>query len=253
VAARYLVHGEIILRLEDGADMSAITSVRSSDSEVITSLLHAGSTAGAATASTASAESGTSANSGGVAATIVGLSDHAKAILEKASADRAATTDLTLSFDEILAKRSDALSSKLTAAFKDLNVNLDDAVRLQVDKFGNVTTEGPWKKKIEKLFADDPELAKELKAVAGLNALKAANTALDLYNKERGSTANSKRQTEAWTRYNIRSINIQTLSGVMTLKDGKLRSAAVDDIDMLADPTGSDPTQSQRDIANRLA
>lgn len=39
----------------------------------------------------------------------------------------------------------------------------------------------------------------------------------------------------------------------MTLKDGKLRSAAVDYVDMLADPTGSDPTESQRDIADRLA
>jgi hypothetical protein len=82
-------------------------------------------------------------------------------------------------------------------------------------------------KKIEKLFAEDPELAKELKAAAGLNALKAVNTALALYNKANGSTVNSKQQAEAWARYNIRSMNIQTLSGVMTLKDGKLRSAAV--------------------------
>ena len=136
------------------------------------------------------------------------------------------------------AKRSDALSARLTKAFEGLNVNLDEAVHLKVDRFGNVSTEGPWKAKIEKLFADDPELAKELKAIAGLSALKAAQTALDLYNKEKGAP-NSRQQNDAWVHYNIRSINLQALNGVVTLKDGKLRSAAVDYIDMLADPTGA--------------
>jgi hypothetical protein len=184
---------------------------------------------------------------------VVQLSDHAQATLAQAKADQAATANLTLSFDEILAKRTDDLTKKLTDAFAADNVNLDAAVRLQVDKFGNVTSEGPWKKKIEKLFQDNPELAKELKAVAGLNSLKAAQTALDLYSKEKGPTANTKQQSEAWTQYNIRSINIQALSGVMTLKDGKLRSAAVDYMSLIADPAGADPTKSRQDLADRLA
>jgi hypothetical protein len=186
-------------------------------------------------------------------ADIVDLSDHAKAVLENARNDRAATANLTLSFDESLAKRTDELTKTLTDAFAAINVNLDDAVRLQVDKFGNVTTEGPWKKKIEQLFQDRPDLAKELKEIAGLNSLKAAQKALDLYNSEKGPLATGKRQSEAWTQYNIRSMNIQTLSGVMSLKDGKLRSAAVDYIDMIADPAGADPAKSQKDIADRLA
>ncbi|MBB5047849.1 hypothetical protein HNR60_002606 [Rhodopseudomonas rhenobacensis] len=188
----------------------------------------------------------------------VELSEHAKAMLAKAQADADAMADLKLTFDERLEKRSDALAEKLTKAFAYLNVNLDDSVRLKVDKFGNVTTEGPWKKKIEKLFADQPELAKELKAIAGLNALKAASTALDLYNKEKGETAGSKEQQAAWTKYNIRSINIQTLSEVMSLTDGKLRSAAVDYIEAVADPTGAnasgaDAAAKQREVSNRLA
>lgn len=188
----------------------------------------------------------------------VELSEHAKAMLAKAQADADAMADLKLTFDERLEKRSDALAEKLTKAFAYLNVNLDDSVRLKVDKFGNVTTEGPWKKKIEKLFADQPELAKELKAIAGLNALKAASTALDLYNKEKGETAGSKEQQAAWTKYNIRSINIQTLSEVMSLTDGKLRSAAVDYIEAIADPTGAnasgaDAVAKQREVSNRLA
>jgi hypothetical protein len=44
----------------------------------------------------------------------------------------------------------------------------------------------------------------------------------------------------------------------MSLKDGELRSAAVDYIDMLADPTGTkaagaDSAQKQRDVADQLA
>ncbi|MFZ5736466.1 MAG: hypothetical protein ACOY6K_06255 [Pseudomonadota bacterium] len=188
----------------------------------------------------------------------VQLSDRAKAILDKANADKAATANLTLSFDEMLQQRTDALTTKLTDAFKKMNVNLDDAVRLQVDKFGKVTAEGPWKEKIEKFFEDNPDLAKELKAIAGLNALKAANAALELYNKEKGSGGpGSKQQQSAWTAYNIRSMNIQTLSGVISLKDGELRSAAMDYIDSIADPTGAkagpDLVQQQREIASRLA
>jgi hypothetical protein len=186
-------------------------------------------------------------------ADVVELSDHAKATIEKAKADQAAAADLTLSFDEVLAKRTDALGKTLSDAFAGFNVNLDDAVRLQVDKFGNVSTEGPWKKKIEQLFQDHPELAKELKTVSSLNSLKATQKALDLYTDEKKSATNKKQQDAAWTRYNVRSINIQTLSGLMSLKNGKLRSAAVDYIDMIADPAGTDPTQSQQDIADRLA
>lgn len=163
-----------------------------------------------------------------------------------------------MSFDESLQQRTDALTAKLTDAFKKMNVNLDDAVRLQVDKFGNVTAEGPWKAKIEKYFADNPDVAKELKEISGLNALKAANAALELYNKEKGSSAQgSKQQQSAWSNYNIRSMNIQTLSGVISLKDGQLRSAALDYIDSIADPTGAkagpDLVQQQREVASRLA
>jgi transketolase len=185
-------------------------------------------------------------------AVVIALSDRAKATLDKADADKAATADLTLSFDEILAKRSDALSSQLAGAFSALNIPPEFATRLRVDKFGNVSSEGPWKKKIEKMFADSPDLAKELKEVSGLNSLKAAQTALDMYNEEKKS-ANKREQAEAWKTYNIRSINIQALSGVMTMKDGKLRSAAVDYIDMLADPNGVVSGKSGKEIKERLA
>jgi hypothetical protein len=234
-----------------------IVAITNNTALALTALLPQTSSAGSASFGSAGTNpkgSDTPTSSAGKLTDIVELSDHAKATIEKAQADQAAAADLTLSFDEILAKRTDALTRTLTDAFAADNINLDDAVRLQVDKFGNVTTEGPWKKKIEKLFQDRPELAKELKTIAALNSLKAAQTALDLYHKEKGSAADSEKQSDAWTRYNIRSMNIQTLSGLMTLKDGKLRSAAVDYMDLLADPAGvADPTRTRQDIANRLA
>jgi glycerol-3-phosphate dehydrogenase len=121
----------------------------------------ANGTASAATVSllqtnaAASASSGSATRTAGTnapassssAADIVELSDHAKATIEKAKADQAAAANLALSPDEILAKRTDALTKTLTDAFNGMNVNLDDAVRLQVDKFGNVTTEGPGRKR----------------------------------------------------------------------------------------------------------
>jgi hypothetical protein len=186
-------------------------------------------------------------------AVVVDLSDRAKALLDKAKSDQAAAAAITDTFDEILAKRTDALSERLAKEFNGMNIPPEYATHLQVDKFGNVTSEGPWKEKIEKLFRDSPELAKELKAVSGLNSLKAAQVALDMYNEEKKSTTNRKQQDEAWTRYNIRSINIQALSGVMTMKDGKLRSAAVDYMDMLSDPTGIVSGKSGKELKERLA
>jgi hypothetical protein len=207
-------------------------------------------TPAAATATTKAAT--TDAAKPAAPAVVIALSDRAKATLDKAAADKAATADLTLSFDEILAKRSDALSARLADAFGKLNIPPEFATRLHVDKFGHVSSEGPWKEKIEKMFADSPELAKELKAVSGLNSLKAAQTALDMYNEKKKS-ANKQEQAEAWKSYNIRSINIQALSGVMTMKDGKLRSAAVDYIDMLADPNGLVSGKSVKELKERLA
>jgi hypothetical protein len=223
--------------------MSSIAATTASPQQrTATALL---SLAGATTSKTAAATTEQPA-------TNVDLSDRAKALLAKAAADEEIAADLKLSFDERLAKRTDALAQTLTERFKKLNVNLDDSVRLQVDKYGKVTTEGPWKEKIEKMFADDPDLAKEFKTVAALNSLKAAQTALDLYTKEKGSAAGSQQQQKAWVDYNIRSINIQRLSGVISLTDGKLRSAAVDYIDLVADPTGA-AASSQKDATNRLA
>ncbi|MEH3118842.1 MAG: hypothetical protein PGN25_14945 [Methylorubrum populi] len=85
-----------------------------------------------------------------------------------------------------------------------------------------------YQKKIEKLFKDDPELAKEFKDVAGLNAMKAAQKALEAFAKEKKDTRNDDERDAAYGRYTARLMKSQELSGTMTLNDGKLRSASVD-------------------------
>jgi hypothetical protein len=221
------------------------------------SVTAATATAAKASAQNSAAGAAASANakpaaSGADGAVMVDLSDRAKAVIAKAKADQAAADALNDTPDEILAKRTDALSDKLSGIFDKMNIPPEFATHLQVDKFGHVTSEGPWKAKIEKMFSDDPDLAKELKTVSGLQSLKAAQTALDMYNEEKKSVTNKKQQDEAWTRYNLRSINIQALSGVMTMKDGRLRSAAVDYMDMLADPKGTASGTTAKDTKDRL-
>jgi hypothetical protein len=200
---------------------------------------------------TAQGASPSPANS--ASATKIDLSDRAKSIIAKAQADLHAASDITLSFDEILNKRTEALGERLSKIFGNLNVPPEYATHLKVDKFGTVTAEGPWKAKIEKMFSENPDLAKELKEVSGLSALKAAQASLDLYTEQKKATTDEKKQAEAWKNYNIRALNIQTLSGVMTMKDGKLRSAAIDYVDMIADPTGINSGKSRQDVADRLA
>jgi hypothetical protein len=235
-----------------GAGMVAIANNAASAAPAVPLQAIAGTIANRAASNPSPSPTNTPADS-------VEISDQAKAVLGQITADQTAIAAIPTSLDEIVTKQTDDLADSLSKAFAADNIPLDQAIRLQVDKFGNVQTEGPWKKKIDEVLKDNPELAKKLKTVAGLNALKAAQEALDLYNQQKKS-ANPKQQAEAWTQYNIQSMNIQTLSGVMTLKDGKLRSAAVDYIDTIADPTGanaaksqSDPVKAQKDIADRLA
>jgi hypothetical protein len=51
----------------------------------------------------------------------IDLSDRAKALLDKAKSDQAAAAAITDTFDEILAKRTDALSERLAKEFNGMN------------------------------------------------------------------------------------------------------------------------------------
>ena len=171
----------------------------------------------------------------------VELSASAKAALEKAAADRQAVAAATRSLDEQVQARTDALAATLGTAFKREGIPLDEAIALRTDGLGGVVTDSPYKKKIEKIFRDDPELAQEFKSVASLKAMQAAQKSLELYENEKKGARNRDERDAAYGRYNGRLLDIQKLSGVMTLKDGALASAAEDYMATLSAPMVTDP------------
>ncbi|WP_336487118.1 hypothetical protein [Methylobacterium nigriterrae] len=116
---------------------------------------------------------------------------------------------------------------------------LDDETTLKLDSFGNVTTDSPYKKKIEKYFSLDPEAAKAFREVASLNAMRAAQRALEMYAEEKRRASTDDEKTLAFNRYTARGIVIQNLSGEMSFQDGKLTSASMTYISAISDLRGS--------------
>ncbi|WP_455974734.1 hypothetical protein [Methylorubrum populi] len=176
------------------------------------------------------------------AAAVVTLSDTAKSALDGLKAAQEATADATRSFDEQLKVRSETLAGRLSAAFSGEGIPVDEPIALRMES-GRVVSDSPYRKKIEKLFGNDPELAKEFESVASLKAMQAAQKSLELYNQEKKNARDRNEQNAAYERHSTRMIDIQKLSGVMTLKDGALSSAAEDYMGVMsgAVPTASDP------------
>ncbi|NGM37996.1 MULTISPECIES: hypothetical protein [Methylobacterium] len=177
---------------------------------------------GASPTTTSSAKAG--------AAAVVDLSANAKAQLANLVSGAPSTSGAIgiKSFDEVVQDRSKALADTLVSRLTNLGIPLDEPIDLKLDSAGNVTTDSPYKKKIEKMFKDDPELAKEFREVAGLNAMKAAQKALEAFDKEKKAARNDEERDAAYGRYTARLMKSQDLSGTMTLDDGKLRSWSVE-------------------------
>lgn len=139
----------------------------------------------------------------------------------------AAGSGAVRSFDEVLQDRTTALADKLSARLRHLGIPPDEPIKLKLDDIGRVTTDSPYKEKIETLFKDDPDLAKAFKDVAALNAMKAAQKALEAFETERKAARDDDARDAAYGLYTARLMRSQELSGTMTLEDGTLRSASV--------------------------
>ncbi|WP_264050593.1 hypothetical protein [Methylobacterium flocculans] len=130
------------------------------------------------------------------------------------------------SFDELVQERTNKLAADLITRFEDLGIPVDEPIKLEIDEFGKIKTDSPYKKKIEELFEKDPELAKQFEDVASLNATKAAQKALEAFDTEMKAARNDEEKSMAYELYTVRSMTSQTLSGVLMLDDGTLRSAS---------------------------
>ena len=120
---------------------------------------------------------------------------------------REAAANATRSFDERLKARSDALASRLSAAFAEKGIPIDDPISVRIES-GSIVSDSPYKKKIEKLFRDDPDLAKEFESVASLKAMQAAQKALELYNEAKKSARSKGEQAAAYARYTTHMLDI---------------------------------------------
>lgn len=220
--------------------MTTTTAARGTPANyALSTVLSNGSLASSTLASAGSAAPTTvadAATSGHDRATMVDLSDRAQALLRQATADRTTLLDLPASFDELVTKRTEDLAKSLVEAFTAERIPLDEAISLSIDSSGTIHADGPYEERIEKYFKDNPEAAKEFKAVATLNALRATLEALRLYNEEKKSATTKEEQAAASDRYTVRSMYIHSLSGLLTLK-GKITSAAMDYAKSLSDPS----------------
>lgn len=123
----------------------------------------------------------------------VTLSDAARAMLRAADAGKTAASAVTETFDERVQARTDALASRLSTAFAAEGIPIDDAIALRLDAGGRVVTDSPYKKKIEEIFQNDPDLAREFEDVATLNTMRAAQKALNASRPRRPRRATTTR------------------------------------------------------------
>ncbi|WP_204323362.1 hypothetical protein, partial [Streptococcus pneumoniae] len=67
--------------------------------------------------------------------------DQAKARLKQLQAGLPISQDQSASLDAMVQKRTEAFAATLSKAFAALQIPLDDAISLQVDKSGQITTD----------------------------------------------------------------------------------------------------------------
>ncbi|WP_132250138.1 hypothetical protein [Methylobacterium segetis] len=184
----------------------------------------------------------------------VNLSDQARAASRtKAAPDSALPIEADTSLAGLAQRKTDALAERLVTVFKDLGIPLDDATTFKLDSFGKVTTDSPYKKKLEKFFADDPDAAKAFKEVATLNAMRAAQQALEVYAEEKRQARTDDEKARAFDSYTAHRAAIQNLSGEMSFKDGKLTSASMTYIAAVSEAKGVSISDRKPQRAGLLA
>jgi hypothetical protein len=214
---------------KSGAAMTTIAATSAASDNLLSMLLSQLGSAASAPSTSKSSSGGSATNaSADAGATTIDLSDAAKTLLQQAGANQADAVNVPASFDDMVQQKTDAFASSLSQALTAMNIPQDQPLHLTIDSSGTIHADGPYKDKIEKMFRDNPELAKQAKEVATLNALRATTEALRLYNKELRTATTKEQRDAASDRYTMRAMTIQTLSGNLTLAGGQVTSAAMD-------------------------
>lgn len=130
-------------------------------------------------------------------------------------------------FAEMVSDKTKAFAKTLMDAFKAADIPTDEPIVLRIDGAGRVTTDSAYKKRIDKLFQENPELEKQLKDVAALNSMVALNKAMRLYAEAKKKAQNDHERKQVDNAYLSDCLNIQSRSNTMTLADGVLTSSAM--------------------------
>ncbi|AMB46187.1 hypothetical protein [Methylobacterium sp. AMS5] len=178
------------------------------------------------------------------------ISEKAQAAADKLKADQEAAAVAARTFDEHLKARSDAFAAKLGTAFEREGIPLDEPIALRVES-GTLVTDSPYRKKVEKVLKEDPELAKEFEAIASLKSMRAAQKSLELYNEEKKGARSRDEQDQAYGRYTTRMLDIQRLSGTMVLEDGAFTSAAEDYMAVMSGERISTSADPRKEVLKR--
>lgn len=135
---------------------------------------------------------------------------------------------LTFDFADIVAEKTRLMATTLKDLFKGLGVRSDESLTLSMNNIGEVTASGPGKEKIEKLFHDNPELAKQLKEVMVLQSMLAMKKALDKWLESR-KAARSDDERDAADQSLLKDLGtIKALQNTVVLSpEGDLTSAAL--------------------------
>ncbi len=131
--------------------------------------------------------------------------------------------------DQILAEdtaaQTGALGTELTGALRGAFIGTDQPIHLSVGRFGAVETTDGRKERIEKFFRDSPELSKKLKDVSALNTLVAMNKLYRWHEAQQKAARTDEERDTARDRFYAAGLQLQSLSGIATLQDGRLQFA----------------------------
>lgn len=146
------------------------------------------------------------------------------ALLTEAETD---TQALPSSFADLVVQKNQELATALKTAFEGAKISTADPIKLTLDSSGAITTSDGRKEKVEKLFKENPELAKQFKDAAALNTLLALNSAMRLFNDATKNAKTDEQRNQAQTDYIGDTMAISSLGKSLVLSNGVVESPAV--------------------------
>ncbi|WP_448204076.1 hypothetical protein [Azospirillum sp. sgz302134] len=131
-------------------------------------------------------------------------------------------------FAGVLKEKTAAFADTLNRRFTLADVDTRIPVQLDVASDGSVTVRGdhPDKAKIERLFAEDKDLANQYREIAGAHAFNAHGKIAIRYEEELDDAKSDKEREKIFRKYERLFQRIEAVSGQMTFSGGDLTSAA---------------------------